>query len=638
MDVTIVKANTDYLVKALCDTLIHSLWQGVLLAALAGIIVVCTRRSSPVRRYNLLMTALVIFACTVTFTLVHEVTQGKTTLPVIAGGQVIIAENAALVPQAIPKTNDYQVVLRFLNTHSGSIVFVWFLVVMARVLQLLTGLHSLYYLRRRQVLAVSEAWENRVKQLALQLGIKQLVGIAESGIANVPMVIGHLKPLILIPAGLITAMPPDAIEAILIHELAHIRRRDYIMNLLVSMMEIVFFFNPAVLWIASLIRAERENCCDDIAVTHTGSKVNYIKALVACQEYQLVTPAYAMALAGSKDHLMGRVKRMLSNNNQSLNVMERSLLAVCLATAILLTAAFSNVDKINKLVNKVVQSKNVPEPHKQSILQPERIKTADKAAKAVLSIPKDTTFKVKPDTSKFRIYSPDEVGDHTSMSLLNGSVQTHLVKFDGVLYQLNFANERISSLQVNGKTVPANEYPAYLSVIDQAMQNPVPVAKTAKVARQADPIEPITPIKQPGVDLTPMKTSLGSLKTNLGGIQPSPGAYSNRAKAYNAAAAKYTPADSYHETYKDYFDDTNRKKLTAELITEGIIHNSGELVSFKLSDTEFIVNGKKMPDDIYQKFRKTYVKAPGKGQLGNWSWMYNFDVQKDSTQAVQHPQ
>jgi hypothetical protein len=224
------------------------------------------------------------------------------------------------------------------------------------------------------------------------------------------------------------------------------------------------------------------------------------------------------------------------------------------------------------------------------------------------------------------------------MSLLNGSVQTRLVKVDGILYQLNFVNNHISSLQVNGKTVPANEYPAYLSVIDQAMQNPVSVAKTAKVARQADPIRPITPIKQPGVGLTPMKTSLGSLKTNLGGIQPSPGAYSNSAKAYNAAAAKYTPADSYHEAYKNYFDDTNRKKLTAELITEGIIHSSDELVSFKLSDTEFIVNGKKMPDDIYQKFRKTYVKAPGKGQLGNWSWMYNFDVQKDSTQAVQHPQ
>ncbi|MFC0513578.1 M56 family metallopeptidase [Mucilaginibacter angelicae] len=639
MDITIVKANPDYLVKALCSTLIHSLWQGVLLAALAGIIVVCTRQSSAVRRYNLLMAGLAIFAFTVAFTFVHELRQEKATLPVITGGQVVIAANTAVTTQPVTKTNDYQVVSRFLNDHSGSIVFVWFLVVMARVLQLLTGLHSLYYLRRRQVLAVSEAWENRVKQLALQLGIKRLVGIAESGMAKVPMVIGHLKPLILIPAGLITAMPPSAIEAILVHELAHIRRRDYIMNLLVSMMEIVFFFNPAVLWIASLIRAERENCCDDIAVTHTGSKVNYIRALVACQEYQLTAPAYAMALTGRKDHLMGRVKRMLSDNNQSLNVMERSLLAICLAMAILFTAAFSNSDKIGKLVNKVAHvGKSLPELRKQSNPQSVKVEPANKTTKTVLSLPKDTTFKAKPDTAKFRIYHPDEVGDHTSMALLNGNVQTRLVKVDGVLYQVNFLNEQINSLQVNGKTVPANEYSTYLPVIDQAMQRPVPVATVAQTARVARQPDPITPIKQPGAGLTPMKTSLGSLKTNPGGIQLSLGTYSDGAKAYNASAAKYNPADSYPETYKDYFDDTNRKKLTAELIAEGIIHNSDELVSFKLSDTEFIVNGKKMPDDIYQKIRKTYVKAPEKGKQGSWSWTYNFDVQTDSTPAVQHPQ
>jgi hypothetical protein len=125
---------------------------------------------------------------------------------------------------------------------------------------------------------------------------------------------------------------------------------------------------------------------------------------------------------------------------------------------------------------------------------------------------------------------------------------------------------------------------------------------------------------------------------NLGGIQQSPGTYDDGAKAYNTSAAKYTPADAYAETYKAYHDDTNRKKLTFDLISEGIIHSSDELVSFKLSDTEFIVNGKKVPDDVYQKFRKAYVKAPENGKKGSWSWLYNYDVQTESTPAVQHPQ
>lgn len=637
MDVTIVKANTDFLVKALCDTLIHSLWQGVLLAALAGIVVVCTRRSSPVRRYNLLMMALVIFACTVAFTFIHEVTQEKTTPPVIAGGQVIIAENAALVPQAIPKTNDYQTVLHFLNAHAGSIVFVWFLVVMARVLQLLTGLHSLYYLRRRQVLAVSEAWENRVKQLALKLGIKQLVSIAESGIAKVPMVIGHLKPLILIPAGLITAMPPDAIEAILIHELAHIRRRDYIMNLLVSMMEIVFFFNPAVLWIASLIRAERENCCDDIAVTHTGSKVNYIKALVACQEYQLAAPAYAMALTGGKDRLMGRVKRMLSNNNQSLNLMERSLLAICLATAILLTAAFSNADKIGKLVTRVTHAnKNVPEPIGQTEPQPVKSKPVDNTTRIVLAVPADTSRKQARDTTQFRIYRPDEVGDHTSVTLSNGGVQTRLLKLDGVLYQVNALNERVTSLQVNGKTVRPDEYAKYLAVVDKEIQRTPPVAPVAQAARIARQPDPITPINTSGTDSVTAQTGLGKMKGNLNRLGGRLGSYAADTKAYNASVAKYGANNPYPANYKAYHDDSNRDKLTDDLIAEGIIHNRDELASFKLSDTEFIVNGKRMPDNIYQKFKKAYVKSPENGKQGSWSWMYNYDVQTESTTG-NHP-
>jgi beta-lactamase regulating signal transducer with metallopeptidase domain len=108
----------------------------------------------------------------------------------------------------------------------------------------------------------------------------------------------------------LTALPPSAIEAILVHELAHVGRRDYLINLMVSLIEVIFFFNPAVLWLASLIKAERENCCDDIVVAQTSNKTAYIRALVACQEYHLAVPAYAMALRGHKNHLLNRVTRM----------------------------------------------------------------------------------------------------------------------------------------------------------------------------------------------------------------------------------------------------------------------------------------------------------------------------------------
>lgn len=644
MDVTIVKVLPDYLVKALCSTLIQSLWQGVLLAALAGIIIICTRRSSPAGRYNLLMAGLVVFACTVVITFIYEVNHEKAVQTVATGQQATIHLNIITAqPKAGPKVSDYKAVPGFLNEHSNSIVFIWFLVVMARTLQLMTGLQGLYYLRRRQILAVSKDWENRVKQLALQLGIKRLVGIAESGMAKVPMVIGHLKPLILIPAGLITAMPPAEIEAILVHELAHIRRRDYIMNLLVSMMEVVFFFNPAVLWIASLIRTERENCCDDMVLSHTGNKVNYIKALVACQEYQLAAPAYAMALGGGKNQLMGRVKRMLSDNNQSLNVMERSMLAVAMVATILLTTAFSHKENIDQLVSKMVYTgKTVLMPHKQTKApaNPAKPKPVGKNTHTASPVAKDTFYKTQQDTSRFRIYRPDEVSDHASLTFLNGAVQTRLLKLDGVLYQVNTLNGRVTSMQVNGKNIRPNEYAPYLLVVDRQIQRkpvvaPVaPVAQAAQVARQPDPI---TPINTNGAAGNTTGAGLRKLNGNLGSLKSTLGAYDAGSKAYNATAANYSAVNPYPANYKTYADDSNRARLTGDLIAEGIIHSSDELTSFKLSDKEFIVNGKRMPDNIYQKFKKAYVKQPEKGKQGSWSWMFNYTEQTESA-AGDHSQ
>ena len=158
-------------------------------------------------------------------------------------------------------------------------VLIWFLIICARSIQFAAGLHNIYHIKRTKVLSAGIYWDNKIGELSDQLGIKRTVQIMQSGIAKLPMVLGHFKPVILIPIGLLTALSTEEVESILVHELAHIHRRDYLVNLLQNLMEIVFFFNPAVLWVSALIKAERENCCDDIVVAQTSSKVSYIKAL-----------------------------------------------------------------------------------------------------------------------------------------------------------------------------------------------------------------------------------------------------------------------------------------------------------------------------------------------------------------------
>jgi bla regulator protein blaR1 len=591
MELSDVKEITGYVVKALCNTLVYSLWQGLLLAAVAGLIVICTRRSSPAKRYNLLIAALVLFACTITYTFTEQIqkVQVYRTMVFIKPHQQL-GDNTADVHIKISAPAFTQIsgvnnaqLISFLNAHSYTIVLVWFLIVFARSLQLMTGLHSLYHLRRRSIFAVDEAWENRVTELARQLGIKQLVHIAESGIAKVPMVIGHLKPLILIPVGLMTALSPTEIEAILVHELAHIRRRDYLLNLLISLMEIIFFFNPAVLWIASLIKTERENCCDDIAVTQTSSKVNYIRALVSCQEYQLSAPAYAMAFSNNKNHLMGRVKRMVSNNNQSLNVMEKSLLALCLVTAGLLTTAFSNADKIDKLV--------------------------DNTSKAISHISKT----VKTEIATEATGKPDYVAVKPVTTI------TPIVK------PVKYIAPKVKPVKSDTiKTDKVKSYP----------ESPRPIDEITPIKQPITPISPITPIgtkadiksaKLDAINQKPLNASNAKLAANQAKLTNQQ-AYLSKLSNYDAEKIKsYKPYDA--ADYKQYDakrGESNKNKLTAALVQQGIIEKQEDLESFKLSDSEFIVNGKKMPDDVFLKFKKGFVPAPDKGKKGTWAWMYNY--------------
>lgn len=590
MELSDIKEIAGYVVKALCNTLVHSLWQGLLLAAVAGLIVICTRKSTPTRRYNLLIASLVLFTCTITYTFIIQLQEVQVYRTMVFIKPHQLGDNTADVHikistpafTQISRVNGYQLI-SFLNEHAYTIVLVWFLIVFARSLQLITGLHSLYYMRRRNIFTVDEAWQNRVKELAQQLGIKQLVHIAESGIAKVPMVIGHLKPLILIPVGLMTALSADEIEAILVHELAHIRRRDYLVNLLISLMEIIFFFNPAVLWISSLIKTERENCCDDIAVTQTSSKVNYIRALVSCQEYQLSAPAYAMAFSGRKNHLMGRVKRMVSNSNQSLNMMEKSLLALCLVVAGLFTTAFSNADKINKLVNTT--------------------------AKAVSHVSNSI---VKQITTE----SPDSA----------------------TVKPINEIEQAVKPVTDTAETIK----PVQDDTTKNIAKSPQPIHEITPIKEPIQPIDPIQPIEiKPDLKLTidqqtlvkldianqkildaNSKIRLAALQTKLRDQQ----AYTASKAAHDADKLKsYKPYDaSIYKPYDAKKDDESRARLNTALIQQGIIKKSDDLASFKLSNTEFIVNGKKMPDDVYIKFKKWFVPMPGNGQKETWAWMYNY--------------
>ncbi len=157
-----------------------------------------------------------------------------------------------------------------------------------------------------------------------------------------PSVLGFIKPYILLPLGMLSNLPPDQVETILLHELAHIRRSDYLTNLLLHFTEAIFFFNPGVRWIGTLIRREREACCDDMVLRGTPDRNNYFEALIAFTQWTIDGknaggPSFALQLGKSRTDLLWRIKRMLDKENKKLQIMEKAILSFSLLALVSLS-------------------------------------------------------------------------------------------------------------------------------------------------------------------------------------------------------------------------------------------------------------------------------------------------------------
>ena len=180
-------------------------------------------------------------------------------------------------------------------------------------LRLFTGWLWVQRLRTRGVTPTDAPLREMAARLARRLHIARAVTLLESRMVDVPTVIGFLKPVVLLPASALAGLSTQQVEAILAHELAHIRRHDYLVNLLQTLVETLLFYHPAVWWISRRIRVERENCCDDLAVSLCGDPVAYATALADLEALRSSgpTPERHIAMAATGGSLRLRVRRLL---------------------------------------------------------------------------------------------------------------------------------------------------------------------------------------------------------------------------------------------------------------------------------------------------------------------------------------
>jgi bla regulator protein BlaR1 len=227
-----------------------------------------------------------------------------------------------------------------------------------------------------------EEWSDQLTNIADQLDIKRIIRVAESTNISAPMVIGFFKPMILFPTGLMSGLSTDQIESILIHELAHIRRHDYLVNLIQSIVESFYFFNPFVWMISNIIRREREYCCDDAVVTVRGSSLAYVKALSRLEEMRLSSPILAVSFAENKNQLLNRIKRIMEKSTKNYSSMDKIVPALLLIVGLVCASWLTiNSDKQTKQNHSIAPSDTTKKKSKSSSYSRSTIVTYDKDGK-----------------------------------------------------------------------------------------------------------------------------------------------------------------------------------------------------------------------------------------------------------------
>ncbi|WP_242478921.1 M56 family metallopeptidase [Hymenobacter lapidiphilus] len=189
------------------------------------------------------------------------------------------------------------------------------------MLRLLGSLAYVQRLRRYRVQPLAAEWQERLAELADRAGLKQRVELLESALVKVPVVVGHLRPVVLLPLGTVTGLGTAYLEAVLAHELAHVQRRDYLLNLLQAVAETVLFYHPGVWFMAACLRTERENCCDDVATALVGGNpLTVARALAALAELTAAPAPVGVGLAlsalGPDGSVLGRIRRLVQGRQR----------------------------------------------------------------------------------------------------------------------------------------------------------------------------------------------------------------------------------------------------------------------------------------------------------------------------------
>ena len=327
-------------------TIIHFLWQGALIGLVAALILALV--PSRLAGFRYLTACLALGLCVLTF-MITMTQLGQQIRPLEPTAETIAAQMEAPEPNEI--TNSAHSAEAMTLDVAGLVAIAWIAGVLLMSTRFIIQWRTTVRLRTGADVAIDSSWQTLFDQLKEQLGLPASIRLLGSGIIETPMVLGWIRPVVLVPAAAFTTLTTEELKLVLLHELNHIRRMDHLINLLQGTAECVLFFHPVTWWLSNQIRNERELCCDDLTIQTMNQPRIFARALFKLEtlRIQRTNSTVNTAVHATGGSLMSRITRMLETQNQirTAKTIWKAPLAVALATgltAVCLTTSMNSVD------------------------------------------------------------------------------------------------------------------------------------------------------------------------------------------------------------------------------------------------------------------------------------------------------
>lgn len=310
---------SEELVRALGLTILDSLWQGAAVLLLCTLLLLLMRRQPAQLRFKLVLVCILALPvlATISFTAHYDPPVSTTSPLTVSSSQTQLFSGAdTLLPAEVPAPGLLASWQEWALANARWVALAWIAGMLIFSLRLAGGLYMVWSIKTSVKEPDDPRWLEKLNNLCSTLKLRIPVAIKESVKVSSPVVMGYFKPIIIFPLGLLQGLHTDEVEAILLHELAHIKRHDYLLNLLVSLLQVLFFYHPAYWWLQRQLDNEREYSCDDLVLGQTNG-LTLIKALTSVKEFQLHHYSPALGFASQKNQLLKRVERIMKKKTRT---------------------------------------------------------------------------------------------------------------------------------------------------------------------------------------------------------------------------------------------------------------------------------------------------------------------------------